>query len=301
MPTGYVLAMDGHHHGEDPVDRHHAFESPMAAEFAELEGEVLAGLVTQGVSVLAELCRQRGVNVRRLIDIGCGPGVGTCALARAFGAARVVAVDGSATMLEHVTARAGRLGLAGQVETSLVELPAGLGTLGAADVVWASMVLHHLGDEAGALRGIRGLLRPGGLLAVVEQAGPVRVVSGSTGIGRPGMWERLDDAWTAWLTGMRADLPGATPSAGLPAELGESGFELVADETVELVLDSPLDAQAFRFAQASLLRTRDQLGPHVDAADREALDVMIDEGIAGGDDMVLRASRHLTVACLPGR
>ena len=84
-------------------------------------------------------------------------------------------------------------------------------------------------------------------------------------------------------------------------ELGESGFELVADETVELVLDSPLDAQALRFAQASLLRTRDQLKPHVDAADREALDVMIDEGIAGGDDIVLRASRHLTVACVPGR
>ncbi len=75
----------------------------------------------------------------------------------------------------------------------------------------------------------------------------------------------------------------------------------MADETVELVLDSPLDAQALRFAQTTLLRTRDQLGPHVDAADREALDVMIDEGSAGGDDTVLRASRHLTVAGVPGR
>ena len=210
--------MDGHHHGEDPVDHHHAFESPMAAEFAELEGEVLAGLVTQGVSVLAELCRPRGVSVRRLIDIGCGPGVGTCALAQAFGSASVVAVDGSATMLELVTANARRLGLAGQVQTSLVELPAGLGTLGAADVVWASMVLHHLGDEAGAIRGIRGLLRPGGLLAVVEQAGPVRVVSGSTDIGRPGMWERLDDAWTRVV-----DRYARRPAAGHPVRRAPGG------------------------------------------------------------------------------
>jgi SAM-dependent methyltransferase len=291
--------MDGHRHTEDAVDHRHVFDGPTAAEFVELEGEVLAGLVTDGISVLAELCGQRGVDVRRLLDLGCGPGVGTCALAEAFGSASVVAVDGSATMLEHVTARAGRLGLARQVETRQVELPAGLETLGRADVAWASMVLHHLGDEAGALRRIRGLLRPGGLLAVVEQAGPIRVVSRSTDVGRPGMWERLDFAWTAWLTEMRADLPGATPSPGLPAALEEAGFELVADEALEIVLDPPLDVPAFHFAKATLERTRAQLGPYVDAADLRALDVLIDDDVLRSEDTMLRASRRLTVAAVP--
>jgi SAM-dependent methyltransferase len=239
------------------------------------------------------------VDVRRLLDLGCGPGVGTCALAEAFGSASVVAVDGSATMLEHVTARASRLGLAGQVETRQVELSAGLETLGPADVVWASMVLHHLGDEVGALRRIRGLLRPGGLLAVVEQPGPIRVVSRRTDVGRSGIWERLDVAWTAWLTGMRADLPGAAPSPGLHAALEEAGFELVADETLELVLESPLDAPAVRFAKATLERTRAQLEPHVDAADLSALDGLVHDDVLKRDGTELRAIRRLSVAGVP--
>jgi SAM-dependent methyltransferase len=291
--------MDGHRHSEGPVDHRHVFDDSATAEFAELEGEVLAGLVTEGISVLAELCGQRGVAVRRLLDLGCGPGVGTCALAQAFGSASVVAVDGSASMLEHVTSRASRLGLARQVEARLVELPAGLESLGPADVVWASMFLHHLGDEVGALRRIRELLRPGGLLAVVEQTGPIRVVSPSTDIGRPGVWERLDVAWTAWLTDMRADLPGATPSPGLHAAVEDAGFELVADEAIELVIDSPLDAPVVRFAKATLERTRAQLEAYVDVTDLRALDVLVDDDVLGDDGTVLLATRRLSVASLP--
>jgi hypothetical protein len=125
------------------------------------------------------------------------------------------------------------------------------------------------------------------------------VVSPSTDIGRTGVWERLDSAWTAWLTDRRADLPGAAPSPGLPAALEEAGFELVADEPLELVLDSPLDAPALRFANTTLERTRAQLGPYVDPADLTALDVLIDEGILRSNDTVLRASRRLTVAGVP--
>ncbi|MGH9039241.1 MAG: class I SAM-dependent methyltransferase [Acidimicrobiia bacterium] len=87
-------------------------------------------------------------------------------MAQRFGSASVVAVDGSATMLEHVTAHAERLGLAPGGDP-LVDLPASLETLGQTDVAWASMVLHHVGDEVTALRRIRGLLEPGELLADV--------------------------------------------------------------------------------------------------------------------------------------
>jgi SAM-dependent methyltransferase len=293
--------MPEHHHAEHTGNHHLAFESPMMAAFAELEGEVLAGLVTEATAVLAELCRRNGVEVRRVLDVGCGPGVATCCLAQRFDSARVVAVDGSAAMLERVAARAERLGLSQRVETRLVQLPDGLGTLGRTDVAWASMVLHHVGDEVAALRRIRVLLEPGGLLAVVEPAGPIRVglLGEDADLGRAGLWERLDAAWAAWFTGMRADLPGATPSAGYPAMLEEAGFEVVADEVLTVVLDPPLDGQARRFGYEQLRGMRAQLGPYAGAADLEVLDGLIDgHGDEGHlrDAALLRASRHLSVA-----
>ncbi|MGH9116889.1 MAG: class I SAM-dependent methyltransferase [Acidimicrobiales bacterium] len=297
--------MNGHdHHG--PAATHRlVFDSPAMAAFSELEGEVLIGLLTEAASVLAELYERLGVEVRRVLDVGCGPGVGTCCLALRFASASVVAVDGAATMLEHASARAERLGLAERVDTRLVELPAGFGTLGRTDVAWASMALHHIGDEAAALRRIRGLLDPGGLLAVVERADPLRVLPGDADLGRPGIWDRLDAAWAAWFTDMRADLPGATTSADYPAMLAAAGFDLMADEVLRLVLDAPLDARARRFAHGHLLRARAQLGPYAVAADLEALDVLIDEtaeeGILRRDDALLCASRHLYLArAVPG-
>lgn len=290
--------MNEHRHREHTT--HHHFDSPQMAAFAELEGEVLVGMTTDATSVLAGLCERHGVEVRRVLDVGSGPGVGTCFLADRFGSASVVAVDGSATMLEHVTARAERLGLARRIETRLVDLAASLGTVGRADVVWASMVLHHVGDEAAALRRIRGLVEPGGLLALVEQAGPMRVLPEDADLGRRGLWERLDAAWAAWFTDMRADLPGATTSPEYPAMLEDAGFDLVADEVLTLVLDAPLDARARRFAHQQLQGTRSQLGRHADADDLEALDVLIDEnaddGVMRRDDALLRASRHLYIA-----
>jgi SAM-dependent methyltransferase len=292
--------MHQHSHPEADASHHLDFESPTMAAFLELEGEVLAGLVAEATSMVAQLCEGHGVVVRRVLDIGCGPGVGTCCLAQRFDSARVVAVDGSAAMLDHATARAERLGLASRVETRIVELPAGLAELGPADIVWASMVLHHVGDEVAALRRIRGLLEPGGLLALVERAGPLRILPDDADLGLPGLWERLDAAWAAWFSDMRAELPGATTSADYPTMLQEAGLELVADEVLTLVLDAPLDARARRFAHGNLLRTRAQLAPHADAADLQALDMLVDEhadeGILHRDDARLCASRHLYVA-----
>lgn len=304
MRDGRALAappeMNAHRHPTDAAGHCRDFESPEMAAFAELQGEVLVGLVTEATSVLAELCVRHGVEVRRVLDVGCGPGVGTCCLAERFASANVVAVDGSATMLEHATARAERLGLGRRVETRLVELPAGLAMLGRTDIAWASMVLHHIGDEVEALCRIGGLLEPGGLLAVVEQAGPVRVVPDDADLWPPGIGERLDAGWAAWFSEMRAELLGATTSADYPVMLERAGFELVADQVLTLSLDAPLDARARRFAHGQLRQTREHLGSHADAADLEVLDSLINENAQDGimlrDDVLLRASRHLYVA-----
>jgi SAM-dependent methyltransferase len=234
-----------------------------------------------------------------VIDLGCGPGVGSCLLARQFGAATIVAVDGSTEMLDRVRARAERLGLTDRVETRQAELSTELPMLGRADLVWASMSLHHVGDEVAALRRIRDLV-PGGLLAVLERAGPVRVLPDEIDLRRPGLWERLDAAWDAWFAAMRADLPGHTVSEAYEAMIEAAGFEMLVDEVLTVDVAPPLDDQARRFAFQQISGMRNQFAAYADPADLDALDPLIDEAgdqsILHRDDARIRATRHLFVA-----
>jgi SAM-dependent methyltransferase len=293
-------AHHGHHHHGEATGHGALFDSEAMAARLELEGEVLGGIVTDAVERLTDLCDRRGLQVRRVLDIGSGPGVGTCALAERFGDARVVAADGSATMLEHVASRAQRRGLASRVETRLVDLPDDVGTLGRADVVWAALVIHHVGDEVDVLRRLREMLEPNGLLAVVEFADPMRVVPEDVDLGRPpGLWARIDAAWQAWFEDMRAGLPGSTPSADYPAMLAEAGFDLLVDEVLRIVVDPPLGDQVRRFARQQLEGAQTRLVSYADPADLAALDTLLDDSDPDVLDEAgarLSASRRLYVS-----
>ena len=288
--------MRDHGHDRASSNHHLAFESPEMAAFSEVEGEVLIGFVEQGIGLLDELARRGGVDVRRVVDIGSGPGVATACLAQRFETANVVAVDGSTAMLERATARAVRLGLADRVSTHRTDLPHGLEALEPADVAWASMVLHHVGDEREALRRIRAIIRPNGLLVIVERAAPVRVLLTGNEREQVGLWERIDAAWANWFADMRADLTGATPSAAYPEMLEEAGFEVLANELLTLVFAAPLDDHVRRFAHTQLLKTRAQLERYADEADVAALLARSDEGAVSRADAQVRATRNLYVA-----
>jgi SAM-dependent methyltransferase len=291
------MVQHGHAH-HDPE-----FDWAALVGFAEAEAELLTPFLVEATSMLAEQCDRDGVDVRRILDVGSGPGVGTCVLARRFPSATVVAADGSPEMLARIEPRADRLGLAGRVETRLVDLPVDLESLGRAELVWVSMVLHHVGDEAAALRGLRARLEPGGLLALVEFGEPARFVPDDADLGRPGLWERLDVATASWLAGMRAGLPGAVPSADYPAMLQSAGFDLLVDRMSTLHFDPPLDDRARRVALGYLTRMREHVEPYADAGDLAALAVLTDEddraGIMRRDDALLHLSRRLIVARAP--
>lgn len=130
----------------------------------EREGLDLLGVVTTAATWSGQLAGP----VRRVVDIGSGPGVGSCELARCFPDAHVVAVDASPSMLERAVERARSLGLDDRVWTHLAELPSGLDGLGPADIAFASMSLHHMPDPGEALDAIRRLLTDDGLLVVIE-------------------------------------------------------------------------------------------------------------------------------------
>lgn len=275
-----------HHHGPD------ADWATMAADIT-LEGEVLMPYLTETVSWIAALCHRAGLEVRRVVDVGSGPGVGTCVLAQQFEAAVVVAVDGSREMLDRTAARAEALGLSARVRTQRADLPAGLDRVGGADLVWAAMVLHHVGDQFATLHGLRSLLEPGGVIAIAEFGDPPRFLPDNVGVGRPVLPERLGEV----------NVSDTFPAVDYPAMIEAAGFERVAGRVVEVHLGPPLPEGARRVALGYLRRMRQLVGERLDPQDHAALDVLMDEdaplGIMRRKDAFLDVSRQIYVARAP--
>ena len=286
-----------HHHGHVHLDE--ADWSAMAAQ-TELQGEVLLRFVTDAAAQVAALRDSDVPPVRRIVDIGSGPGVGTCELARLFPEADVVAVDSSAGMLERAVQRAAARGLGARVTVRHAELPGGLDGLAPVDVIWASMSLHHVGDEVRALRALHAVLDPHGLVAIAEFGDPTRVLPDDLDVGRPGFAERLDRAGAAWFARMRGGLTDSVPSASLPSMLASAGFEMVFDRLVHVRLDAPLSDDARRFAQGYLHRSRDQFAEHLDDDDRQTLAVLASDddprGVMRRPDVLIAASQQIVIA-----
>jgi len=104
----------------------------------------------------------------RVLEVGCGVGAQTAHLVRSSPGARLVAVD----LAEDSLARA-RTRVATQAPGSAVHwLRADLHQLPFPDAwfdhLFVCFVLEHLPDPAGALAGLRRVLRPGGTITVIE-------------------------------------------------------------------------------------------------------------------------------------
>jgi ubiquinone/menaquinone biosynthesis C-methylase UbiE len=96
-------------------------------------------------------------------DLGCGTGVVSQALAPFV--RKVVAVDGSAEMLETASRRLSGLGNVDLRRGELEALPVRDGELDAAAIV---LVLHYVSDPARVLTEAARALRPGGRLLIVD-------------------------------------------------------------------------------------------------------------------------------------
>src|SRR3954470_20078624 len=140
---GHAPGVDTYTHGHaDPVLQSHRWRT-VENSAAYLVPELRAGL--------------------DLLDVGCGPGTITVDLAARVAPGRVVGVDVSPAPLDEARARA---------ERSQVEVEFAVGdvyALDAADdtfdVVHAHQVLQHLTDPVAALREMRRVTKPGGVVA----------------------------------------------------------------------------------------------------------------------------------------
>ena len=133
--------------------------------------DVQRGLPRQGpgsdASTLRALALCRDLRPQpAILDIGCGPGMQTLALARATGGT-VTAVDTSHEYLAELTARAQAAGLVDRIKPLAVDMNALPVQPGSFDLAWSEGAAYIMGFE-NALASWRPYLKPQGSLAVSE-------------------------------------------------------------------------------------------------------------------------------------
>lgn len=151
-----------------------------------------------------------------VLDVGCGAAGMSIAVASLSDSVRIIALDGDesvlATARDNVAATVGEK----RVEFRQCDLHGGLDALRTAvpepaDLIWASGVIHHMGDQQPAIDALASLLAEGGRLALAEDGLEPRHLPWDVGTGDPGLEVRLDAAENIWFTQMRTRLPGHVP------------------------------------------------------------------------------------------
>ncbi len=107
-----------------------------------------------------------------VVDLGCGPGDVTARFARAFPAARILGVDGSAAMLD-----AGRHALAGdpvlaRIVFRQMRLPSGGIAAHRYEAVISNSLLHHVADPRVLWDAVRSAAQPGAAIQVMDLSRP---------------------------------------------------------------------------------------------------------------------------------
>jgi SAM-dependent methyltransferase len=291
------------HESHGPADHgpaDHGRDDEALTELLDLDGEVLRDYLDQATAWIEAAAQPP---VTRIVDLGAGTGTGTFALLRRFPGAQVTAVDLDSRRLDRIQARARGLGLAHRVTVATADLDQPLPDLGPADLVWASMALHHVAGPARTLTQIFGLLRPGGSLAIAETTAlesfprflPATVsVAGAA----PGLEDRVHQLLASLLSGEVPEL-----GADWGSRLAAAGFEVTADQAFTVALDPPLPAEAGRYAQLTLDRLRTGLSGRLTPADQQALATLVaPEGPASvlhRPDLTVRATRLTWLARRP--
>ncbi len=238
-----------------------------------------------------------------IVDIGSGAGGQAAAFARTLagrGGGRIVLVDAVPELLDaagEAVAEALGGGVTGEsviVEKVCVDAASDelLKQVPEADLVWASRVVHHLPDEQAGVDRLARLVNSGGLLALSEGGLATRYLPWDTGVGEPGLQDRLIAARDLWFARMRAEMPGAQRMPyGWGAALSKAGL---ADVTAfSALIDHPAPAApAVREAVVEWLTAlSERMDEDLSGTDRDAVRALLDPAadtyVGARDDIFL--------------
>jgi ubiquinone/menaquinone biosynthesis C-methylase UbiE len=156
----------------------------------------------------------------QVADLGAGGGYFTFKLAKAVGpTGKVLAVDIDGEMIDLIADRARKESVA-NVETIVARVDDALLPEGGVDLIFTSNTYHHIGNRVAYFAKLRGYLRPGGRIAVID-------------------FDRR-----AWLEGL---LQHYTPSEFIKREMEQAGY--VLQEELNF-----LDRQSFLIFAPSVAR-----------------------------------------------
>ena len=278
----------GHHH-----HRHDEFDWEAMADSLELDAAITMPIVHDIVRTGTP--HVDWATIGHVLDIGCGPGAVAVALCRLAPAARITALDSSAPLLGRVRHRAAQLGLDDRIWTIAADLDTPLPTLPAADVVWASMVLHHVSDATATLGDLRQRLAPGGTLVMVEFGNNPTVLPATDPLRECGTWGRFQAATTASLN-ERLGLDPVT--IDWPALLERAGFIDTVDTGLSAHHPSPLDEVGRAWLTKHVRRGIEMAGDRLDAADVSVLSSLLEQ-IPTRNDLFVHAERRVIVTRRP--
>jgi ubiquinone/menaquinone biosynthesis C-methylase UbiE len=159
-------------------------------------------------------------HLREIVDLGCGPGDVTVRIARAAPHARIVAVDGSAAMLDFARRAFKDAQLSNRVTVHRGRLPGLDLPQHHFDAVLSKDMLHHLPDPQALWSEVRRLGRPGAAVYIMDLMRPdspslareivERVAAREHPILKEDFYNSLCAAFTL------SEIRGQLDSAGLP-------------------------------------------------------------------------------------
>ena len=121
---------------------------------------ILASAVATGIATDVQLHREL-----QALEYGCGTGL--CGLQLSAEIGQLTAVDTSSGMLEELKKKCQVLGLE-NVTPVLISPDSWTLPAGAFDLVFSSMVLHHIAETQTLLKHFLQALKPGGVLAIAD-------------------------------------------------------------------------------------------------------------------------------------
>lgn len=287
------------------VSHEHHTRAPGGHDWAErgarleLEGEIALPIAHEAIDAIA-LRFDAPSDIRSVLDLGSGPGVASVALAERFATATVTAVDASGPLLDLATARAARFGVQQRLKPRIADLEQPVDEVAAAgsvDVVWASMVLHHLAALPRTLTDVHRLLRADGLLAILEFGALGGPLPAGFDVGRDGFVERLA---AARRTALEEHLPPGALALDWAALLDEAGYDVLDRRELRLRLPAPLRDVPRGFVHQQVAGSARMAEGRLDDADREILAALADVDdprcVLRRDDLAMEISRTFLLA-----